>query len=67
MCIRDRIENIHDDALTFEPIHRFLTGINGYELMQDWTYYCEIHGMDLSEVTQQGDAEQMCIRDRSSC
>ena len=52
------IENIHDDALTFEPIHRFLTGINGYELMQDWTYYCEIHGMDLSEVTQQGDAEQ---------
>lgn len=52
------IENIHDDALTFEPIHRFLTGINGYELMQDWTYYCETHGMDLSEVTQQGDAEQ---------
>lgn len=52
------IENIHDDVLTFEPIHRFLTGMNGNALMQDWTYYCELHHMDLSEVTEPEDAEQ---------
>jgi len=43
------VENIHDDALTFEPIHRILTGVNGAELMQDWTLYCHERGMDLSE------------------
>ncbi len=52
------MENIHDDALSFEPIHRFLTGMDGYALMQDWTYYCQVHGMDLSEVTKPEDAEQ---------
>lgn len=52
------IENIHDDVLTFEPIHRLLSGMNGNALMQDWTYYCELHQMDLSEVTEQGDTEQ---------
>ena len=45
------VENIHDDALTFEPIHRILTGVNGAELMQDWTLYCHQRGMDLSEGT----------------
>ena len=48
------VENIHDDALTFEPIHRIITGVNGAELMQDWTLYCHERGMDLSE----GEAEQ---------
>ncbi len=43
------VENIHDDALTFEPIHRILMGVNGTELMQDWTLYCHERGMDLSE------------------
>ena len=44
------VENIHDDALTFEPIHRILTGVSGAHLMQDWTLYCHEHGMDLSET-----------------
>ncbi|MBQ7305174.1 MAG: DUF1015 domain-containing protein [Clostridia bacterium] len=43
------VENIHDDALNFEPIHRILMNVNGAELMQDWTLYCHEHGMDLSE------------------
>ncbi|MBQ8201642.1 MAG: DUF1015 domain-containing protein [Clostridia bacterium] len=52
------VENIHDDALQFEPIHRVLTGVNGQALMQDWTLYCHEHGMELSEVTQAGESEQ---------
>lgn len=43
------VENIHDDALNFEPIHRILMNVNGAELMQDWTLYCHERGMDLSE------------------
>lgn len=51
------IENIHDDALCFEPIHRLLTGVQGGELMNDWTLYCHHRGMDLSEtpVTDEAD------------
>ena len=43
------VENIHDDALTFEPIHRILTGVNAEELMQDWAAYCHARGMALGE------------------
>ncbi len=52
------IENIHDDALTFAPIHRLLTGVDGAAVMADWTYYCDQHQMDLSEVTAPGEQEQ---------
>lgn len=48
------LENIHDDALIFEPIHRVLTNVDPYAVMQDWTLYCHERGMDLSE----GEAEQ---------
>ena len=41
------VENIHDDALTFEPIHRILTGVKGEELMADWADYCKNRGMAL--------------------
>ena len=51
------MENIHDDALIFEPIHRVLTGVDPQAVMQDWTLYCHEHGMDLSE----GEAEQ-CVQ-----
>ena len=53
------IENIHDDALTFEPIHRVVTGVNPAALMQDWTIYCHERCMDLSEVTGQGSCEHV--------
>ena len=44
------LENIHDDALSFQPIHRLITGAQGYEMMRDWTLYCHERGMDLSEL-----------------
>lgn len=43
------IENIHDDALAFEPIHRILFNVEGASLMRDWTLYCHQRGMDLCE------------------
>ena len=53
------VENIHDDALIFEPIHRVLTGVSGAEVMADWTLYCHERGMDLSEVTGLDDTEHV--------
>ena len=53
------VENIHDDALVFEPIHRVLTGVSGAEVMADWTLYCHERGMDLSEVTGLHDTEHV--------
>ena len=53
------VENIHDDALTFEPIHRVVTGVNPQQLMQDWTLYCHNRGMDLSETPSEGRREQV--------
>ena len=52
------VENIHDDALTFEPIHRVVTGVNGQALLADWTLYCHERGMDLSETAGAGTNEQ---------
>ena len=52
------VENIHDDALTFEPIHRIVTGVNGQDLLADWTLYCHQRGMDLSETSGTGEDEQ---------
>lgn len=52
------IENIHDDALQFEPIHRVVTGVNGQALLADWTLYCHERGMDLSETAGVSGEEQ---------
>ena len=43
------VENIHDDALTFEPIHRILTGVKPEDMMQDWITCCQEKGMALVE------------------
>ena len=43
------IENIHDPALLFEPIHRLITGISPEELYDGWERYCEANGMELAE------------------
>ena len=40
-------ENIHDDALIFEPIHRVLTHVDPAHVMQDWAQYCSGRGMEL--------------------
>ncbi len=43
------IENIHDEALLFEPIHRLLTGVRAEELMQAWKDYAGARGMTVGE------------------
>ncbi len=42
------VENIHDEALTFEPIHRLVKGVDPNALMHDWLDYCLERGMELN-------------------
>lgn len=43
------IENLHDSALLFEPIHRLITGVWPEDVYDAWEKYCEARGMVLSE------------------
>ncbi len=43
------IENIHAEALLFEPIHRLLKGTGEEELMAAWRAYAGERGMTLSD------------------
>lgn len=50
------VENIHDDALVFEPIHRVLTGLEQYgmkadDLVGDWRAYAAMHASDRASQT----------------
>ena len=47
------VENIHDPALTFEPIHRLVTHVNPRALMDDWQAYCQQRGMALRDDGEQ--------------
>ncbi len=42
------VENIHDDALQFEPIHRVVTGYDGDTLLEEWAAYAQSQGMSLA-------------------
>jgi hypothetical protein len=42
------IENIHSDALVFEPIHRVLTGFDGDDLLSDLQAYAAEKGWTLA-------------------
>ena len=42
------VENIHDEALKFEPIHRLVKGVDPNALMHDWLSYCLARGMELN-------------------
>jgi hypothetical protein len=42
------LENIHDEALTFEPIHRVLFGCDGDTLLQELQRYAVAKGWSLS-------------------
>ena len=41
------IENIHDEALLFEPIHRVVTGVSSEALLDAWNTYATARGMTL--------------------
>ncbi|MDO4483769.1 MAG: DUF1015 domain-containing protein [Clostridia bacterium] len=43
------VVNIHDEALTFEPIHRVVTGTSLEDIMADWLRWCEERGMVLAD------------------
>ena len=43
------IENIHCEALVFEPIHRLLMGVEAQALWADWQNYCTLKGMSLKK------------------
>lgn len=51
------VENIHDEALEFHPIHRVLFGVDGDELMNDFRAYAEDREMTL----QGGDQHMLCV------
>ena len=55
------VENIHDEALRFEPIHRLITGTTPEELYDCWERYAEVRGMGLAEEGE-GHTFQMAIR-----
>lgn len=42
------VQNIHDDALHFEPIHRVIFGYDGDKLLEDLAAYAVLHGMTLA-------------------
>ncbi len=44
------VENIHDDALHFHPIHRVVFHTDGEALMRDWVEYCNARNMSLSDA-----------------
>jgi len=48
------VENIHDPALAFEPIHRVLTGVDPQALLADWAAYCAARGMTLLDQPEEG-------------
>ena len=41
------VENIHDPALAFHPIHRVVFHADGEALLSDWAAYCAARGMAL--------------------
>ena len=55
------IENIHDEALLFEPIHRLITGTTPEELYDCWERYAAERDMELAEEGE-GHIFTMAIR-----
>ena len=53
--------NIHDDALVFEPVHRVLTNVHPADVSADWSAYCAAHGMALSFVPPDADAQELRV------
>ncbi|MDO7786311.1 DUF1015 domain-containing protein [Desulforamulus aquiferis] len=54
------VVNVHDQGLTFEPIHRIVFNVNGKELLQDIVQYCarnnsEAYYQEFSDQREQGE------------
>lgn len=48
------LENIHDPALSFEPIHRILTGVDTGKLLADLQKICAPQGHMVTAITAEG-------------
>lgn len=44
------VENIHDDALHFHPIHRVVFHTDGDKLKLEWEKYCKTRNMSLNDT-----------------
>ncbi|NLV58545.1 MAG: DUF1015 domain-containing protein [Clostridiales bacterium] len=53
------LENIHEEALVFKPIHRLVTGYAPEALLEDWRSYAESRGMSLEGG--KGSQEILCV------
>jgi len=55
------VENIHDEALLFHPIHRVVFHADGDGLMADWAAYCKNRGMVLSDAQNTSRGHEMTV------
>ena len=55
------VENIHDEALHFHPIHRVVFHAGGDDLMLDWAEYCHARGMELGKTQKQPDDQKITV------
>ncbi|MEG0049790.1 MAG: DUF1015 domain-containing protein [Clostridia bacterium] len=53
------LENIHDDALAFEPIHRVLFGYDGDDLLCELSAYAAAKGTSVAD--EQSTQEVLCV------
>jgi hypothetical protein len=64
------VENIHDEALKFHPIHRVVFHADGDALMSEWAEYCKGRNMVLSDAPagpcDQAVAVTYCGRERTA-
>lgn len=58
------LENIHDPALSFEPIHRILTGVDRKKLMDDLQAICAPNGHPVTCVIRNEKTEVFLDRGR---
>jgi hypothetical protein len=49
------VENIHDEALKFHPIHRVVFHADGDALIREWAEYCMTRNMSLGDTQKPGD------------
>ena len=56
------VENIHDDALHFHPIHRVVFHADGDALMREWAEYCKTRNMSLNDTAAEPCDQAIAVR-----
>ncbi len=55
------VENIHDEALLFHPIHRVVFHVDGGALLYDWAAYCKGRGMTLADTASASGGHEITV------